>query len=246
MGAGDGPQRTALIHAPGHMHRVKVAALARIMPLTPAEAQHLRVLRLRPGAVLRVFDGHGAEASATLIRLDDGGALLELGEALENNRETPQPITLAIALLKGDKLSDVVRAGTELGVSTFQLLHTRHADVPEIGEQKLIRLRRIAAEASKQSRRAVVPDVLSPIGLRQLTLAGQGFLAHPGSVALLSDTLTWHAPVTFVSGPEGGFADAEVAALVGAGFVPITLGPRILRAETAPLALLGAVAALGV
>ena len=232
------------------MHRVKVASLARIMPLSPGESQHLRVLRLRPGATLRVFDGQGAEADATLIRLDDpasgGGAMLELGQAVQNDRETPQPVTLAVALLKGDKLSDVVRAGTELGVTTFQLLQTRHADVPEIGEQKLVRLRRIAAEASKQSRRAVTPEVLAPVALARLTLDGQGFLAHPGSTARLTETLDWHAPVTLVSGPEGGFSDAEVAALTASGFTAVTLGPRILRAETAPLALLGAIAASGV
>ena len=232
------------------MHRVKVSALARVMPLSIGESQHLRVLRLGVGTQVRVFDGQGAEASATLIRLDDpasgGGALLELGEAVENDRETPQPITLAIALLKGDKLSDVVRAATELGVSIIQLLQTRHADVPEIGEQKLIRLRRIAAEASKQSRRAVTPEVLAPVPLARLTLSGQGFLAHPGSAARLTDTLHWQTPVTLVSGPEGGFADAEVVALTALGFTAVTLGPRILRAETAPLALLGALAATGV
>lgn len=216
------------------------------MPLSPDESQHLRVLRLRPGAELRVFDGQGAEAHATLIRLDEGGAMLELGEAIENDRETPQPITLAVALLKGDKLSDVVRAATELGVTTFQLLQTRQSDVPEIGEQKLIRLRRVAAEASKQSRRAVTPEVLAPIPISQLRLEGQGLLAHPGSAARLTDHLDWQRPLTLVSGPEGGFSDGEVRALTDAGFVAVTLGPRILRAETAPLALLGAVAATGV
>ena len=228
------------------MHRVKVAGLARVMPLSFGESQHLRVLRLGIGTEVRVFDGQGAEASATLIRLDEGGAMLELGEAIENDRETPQPVTLAVALLKGDKLSDVVRAATELGVSTIQLLQTRHADVPEIGDQKLVRLRRIAAEASKQSRRAVTPEVLAPIALARLTLSGQGFLAHPGSTARLTDTLHWDTPVTLVSGPEGGFSDAEVAALTALGFTAVTLGPRILRAETAPLALLGALAATGV
>lgn len=228
------------------MHRVKVSALVRVMPLSIGESQHLRVLRLGIGTEVRVFDGQGGEASATLIRLGEGGAMLELGEAVVNDRETPQPVTLAVALLKGDKLSDVVRAATELGVSTVQLLQTRHADVQGIGDQKLLRLRRIAAEASKQSRRAVTPEVLAPIALTHLILNGQGFLAHPGSTERLTDTLHWETPVTLVSGPEGGFADAEVAALTALGFTAITLGPRILRAETAPLALLGALAATGV
>ena len=168
-------------------------------------------------------------------------------ETLTNTRETPQPVTLAVALLKGDKLADVVRAATELGVARIQLLQTRYADVPDIGEQKLTRLRRIAAEASKQSRRAVTPPVLAPLPLPRLALAGgQGFLAHPGAGGRLLDTLQWSAPVMLVSGPEGGFSEAEVEALTRAGFQTITLGPRILRAETAPLALLGALAASGV
>lgn len=241
MGAHHGQERAAL-----SVHRVRVAALGRIMPLTPAESQHLRVLRLQPGAQLRVFDGQGAEAYATVIRLDEGGAMLELGEAIDNDRETPQPVTLAVALLKGDKLSDVVRAATELGVASIQLLQTRHADVPEIGEQKLTRLRRIAAEASKQSRRSVIPEVLAPMPIAQLRLQGQGFLAHPGSAARLLDTLHWDSPITLASGPEGGFSEAEVSALMASGFVTVTLGPRILRAETAPLALLGAIAASGI
>ncbi|MFC4456002.1 16S rRNA (uracil(1498)-N(3))-methyltransferase [Deinococcus sonorensis] len=217
------------------------------MTLPPDELRHLRVLRLRPGDRLRVFDGRGQEAEAVLERLDEGGALLRLGEAVQGNRETPQPVTLAVALLKGDKLSDVVRAATELGVARVQLLQTRFSDVPDIGEQKLIRLRRIAAEASKQSRRAVVPEVLAPVPLLQLPLGGQqAFVAHPGSAERLSERLDWSLPVLLVSGPEGGFSDAEVAALTAGGCVGVTLGPRILRAETAPLALLGAIAALGV
>ncbi|WP_425145439.1 16S rRNA (uracil(1498)-N(3))-methyltransferase [Deinococcus sp.] len=228
------------------MHRLRVPALVPEMSVPPAELHHLRVLRLRPGAELRVFDGQGGEASATLLRLDEGGALLSLGEHLTNVRETPQPVTLAVALLKGDKLSDVVRAATELGAARFQLLQTRYADVQDIGEQKLTRLRRVAAEASKQSRRAVTPEVLAPLPLAELRLAGQGFAAHPGSQARLTEALHWASPVTLVSGPEGGFSEAEIEALTRAGFLGITLGPRILRAETAPLALLGAIAATGV
>ena len=227
------------------MHRVKVAALARVMPLSVAESQHLRVLRLRPGATLQVFDGQGAEADATLIRLDEGGAMLELGEAVHNDRETPQPVTLAVALLKGDKLSDVVRAATELGVSAVQLTVTARADAREIGAQKLERLNRVAQEAAKQSRRNVIPPVLAPIPLAGVPLTGQVFVAQPGSNTRLTDVLDWSAPVTLITGPEGGLTDAEVARLVAGGAHAVTLGPRILRAETAPVALLGAIAALG-
>lgn len=230
------------------MHRVRVVALEERMILSPAERRHLLVLRLRVGDELRVFDGQGAEAGALLERLDEGGAVLRLGQSVTAAAETPQPVTLAVALLKGDKLSDVVRAATELGAARIQLLQTQHADVPDIGEAKLTRLRRVAQEASKQSRRALVPGVLAPVPLLSLTLegGGQGFLAHPGSPARLAAKLDWRGPVTLVSGPEGGFSAAEVEGLRSRGFVGVTLGPRILRAETAPLALLGAIAATGV
>lgn len=226
-------------------HRVRVAALAEQMTLGPQETRHLHVLRLRPGDPLRVFDGQGKEAHATILKLDDARAVLNLGEVMASASETPFPLTLAVALLKGDKLAEVVRAATELGVAQVQLLVTTRADAREIGEQKLTRLRRIAAEASKQSRRAVIPGVLSPLPLTELRWEGLLFVAQPGSTARLGDLLTWTAPVTVLTGPEGGLTDAEVNDLVARGAQAVTLGPRILRAETAPIALLGAIAALG-
>ncbi|GAA5531761.1 16S rRNA (uracil(1498)-N(3))-methyltransferase [Deinococcus aluminii] len=227
-------------------HRVRVDALAPQMTLGPRETRHLHVLRLREGDEVRVFDGQGAEAAATLTRLEEAHAVLTLGERLTGAAETPQPVTLAVALLKGDKLADVVRAATELGAARVQLLVTRHADAREIGAQKLLRLRRVAEEASKQSRRAVTPEVLAPVPLGELTWQGKLFVAQPGASARLTDHLTWDAPVTVLTGPEGGLSDVEVAALTTRGAVAVTLGPRILRAETAPVALLGALVATGV
>ncbi|WP_027480733.1 16S rRNA (uracil(1498)-N(3))-methyltransferase [Deinococcus pimensis] len=232
-------------------HRVRVEALAELVTLPPGEARHLRVLRLRPGDLVRVFNRQGRQAEATVERVHDFGALLRLGAEVNATPETPTPVTLAVALLKGDKLADVVRASTELGVARVQLLTTRHADVPDIGAQKLERLRRVAAEASKQSRRAVVPEVLAPIPLKELQAVGegaggQGFVAHVGSSARLTELLDWSGSVTLVSGPEGGFSDEEVALLTSRGYHAVTLGRRVLRAETAPLALLGAIAATGV
>ncbi|WP_157451882.1 16S rRNA (uracil(1498)-N(3))-methyltransferase [Deinococcus aquatilis] len=241
MGAGHGPRPRCRMSV-----RIKVDALTPTIELGLREARHLQVLRLGPGAVLRVFDGQGQEAEATLTELSELGAVLALGAGVQATAETPQPVTLAIALLKGDKLSDVTRAATELGVARIQLLLTRHADVREIGTQKLLRLRRVAEEASKQSRRAVTPELLEPISIADLSWSGTLFLAHPGSRALITDHLNWNAPITVLTGPEGGFSDAEVAQLQERGAVAVTLGPRILRAETAPIALLGAIVATGV
>ncbi|SEJ67486.1 16S rRNA (uracil1498-N3)-methyltransferase [Deinococcus reticulitermitis] len=230
------------------LHRVQVPGLAAELVLGPQATRHLHVLRLRPGDRVQVFDGQGGQAEATVETLEEARAVLALvsGTGAQDTRETPQPVTLAVALLKGDKLADVIRAATELGAARIQLLTTRHADAREIGAQKLVRLRRIAGEAARQSLRAHVPEVLDPLPLTELGWEGTLAFAHPGSAARLGDLLIWDAPLTVLSGPEGGLAEAEVAHLLARGAHAVTLGPRILRAETAPLALLGAVAATGV
>ncbi|MCY1703083.1 16S rRNA (uracil(1498)-N(3))-methyltransferase [Deinococcus sp. SL84] len=214
--------------------------------LTGGEVRHLGVMRLGAGDPLLVFDGRGREARAEVTALDGLRATLRLVEELPGTPETPQPVTLAVALLKGDKLADVVRAATELGVARIQLLVTQHADVRDIGANKLARLNRVAAEASKQSRRAVTPEVLPPVPLAALTWEGQAYVAHPYVHDLLSSHLHWDSPVTLLTGPEGGFSESEMEALLSRGAQGVVLGPRILRAETAPLALLGAIAATGV
>ena len=201
------------------------------------------MLRANVGDLVTLFDGAGLEADAKILTLEDFAITLEVGESRVVNLEPPQSITLAIALLKGDKLSEVVRAATELGVSRFQLLITEHADVKEIGAQKLIRLERVALEASKQCRRAVTPVVISPIKLKTLEHVPCGLVAHPGSSLKPREALNWDVPITIATGPEGGFSNSEIELLESRGFVSVGLGPRILRAETAPIAILGALTA---
>ena len=224
-------------------HRAFASKLEPVVKLTGSEASHLRVLRANVGDLVTLFDGAGLEADAKILTLEDFAITLEVGEARVVNLEPPQPITLAIALLKGDKLSEVVRAATELGVSRFQLLITEHADVKEIGAQKLIRLERVALEASKQCRRAVTPVVISPIKLKTLEHVPCGLVAHPGSSLKPREALNWDVPITIATGPEGGFSNSEIELLESRGFVSVGLGPRILRAETAPIAILGALTA---
>ncbi|GGJ19317.1 16S rRNA (uracil(1498)-N(3))-methyltransferase [Deinococcus roseus] len=226
--------------------RFKVETLSDTIELSGPEVQHMRVLRLKNGDEVHLFDGSGWEARARIEEMDTFTATLVVLEKFQNDLELPKPITLALALLKGDKLADVVRACTELGVSRFQLLKTQYADVPDLGDNKLVRLKRIAEEASKQSRRAVVPEVLSPITLKQLPSVTKGFVAHPHTQSTLLEHLTWDSEVWFATGPEGGFSAAEIELLQHKNFLPITLGKRILRAETAPIALLGALASTGV
>jgi 16S rRNA (uracil1498-N3)-methyltransferase len=153
-------------------------------------------------------------------------------------------------MLKGDQLSDVVRASSELGVTTVQLLITDHTVVRDIGATKLERLRRIATEAAKQCQRATIPEVIAPVTLSQyLTtcLADLKTFAHPygqAAFASLYPLLASAQHVAAVIGPEGGLSERECRELIGSGWYGIGLGPRILRAETAPIAVVAGFTAL--
>ncbi len=222
-------------------HRAYHANLEPQISISGIEAAHLRVLRAKIGDSITVFNGAGLEAVGTILEATEHSFTLQLGAAQNTNREPPQPITLAIALLKADKLADVVRASSELGVSSIQLLITQHAEAKDIGTQKLERLRRVATEAAKQCQRNTIPSILEPIALTALT--GAGIVAHPHSSRLPREAIQWDAPITIVSGPEGGFSNQEITLLEHKGFTRVTLGQRILRAETAALALLSSITA---
>lgn len=225
-------------------HRAYAPQLQPTLSLTGREAHHLaEVLRARPGDAVTVFDGKGREGRAVVRRVEGGVVELEVTETWPAGREPPLPVVLYVALLKGDGLADVVRAATELGVTRIVPLVSLHAVAKEIGEGKLLRLRRVALEAAKQSGRTTVPEVLAPIPLGAIPPVEQGLVAHPGSSLRVRDVLDLSQPVALATGPEGGFSEAEVQILAERGFTPVTLGRRILRAETAPLALLSLVTA---
>jgi 16S rRNA (uracil1498-N3)-methyltransferase len=226
------------------------------------EAHHLlHVLRVQVGQQLRVFDGQGHEAEAVIKRADDVMVTLEVGSPQVSQVESGWRLHAAVGLLKGDKLADVVRQLTELGVMHVQPFISRFGDVPKVSPNKLARWRRIAGEAAKQSGRSVVPEVGEPMSIKQLELLSSsqpdqpdsdalksnslGLVAHPYASRSLADVLANHplpeyATLSFVTGPEGGFSDNELDDLSARGFHAISLGARILRAETAPVALAAA------
>lgn len=220
-------------------HRAFVEKIEPQLTLVGREARHLlEVLRAKPGDSLTVFDGKGLEGRAVVTGAEPGAVRLEVEETWAASRETPQPITLYIALLKGDKLADVVRAVTELGVAEIVPVLSQHCVVRELGEGKLERLRRVATEAAKQCERSVIPQLRPLIPLKQIPVIEQGFVAQPRVSGLVREQFDPHRPAAIFTGPEGGIAGAEIELLESRGFVPVTLGPRILRAETAPIALL--------
>ena len=221
-------------------HRAYSPGLTGVLPLE--EGRHLvEVLRAGVGDRFTVFD-ESREALAEVVDLGPP-VRYRILEERRPEREVGVEVVLYVALLKGDKLSEVVRAATELGATRIQPLITRHSVPKEMGEGKLRRLKAVAKEAAKQSGRLRVPEVLPPIPLEAVPEVAQGLVAHVGARALVREVLDLGKPLALVVGPEGGFAAEEAALLRERGFTPVSLGRRILRAETAALALLALVTA---
>lgn len=206
--------------------------------LTADEARHLReVLRLKPGDAVSVFDGEGKEFRARVAQARREFAELELDEEIAPaSPESPLRITLAVALLKGEKFDLVVQKATELGVTKIVPLMTRFADIKLRDEsdasKRVVRWQRIALEAAKQSGRAVVPEVSLPVAVSSVFSEGcLLFSEREGHGLTQIDT----DRVTAIVGSEGGWADEELEQARAAGAQIVTLGGRILRAETAAI-----------
>jgi 16S rRNA (uracil1498-N3)-methyltransferase len=224
---------------------------ARTVELPVEEALHLRrVLRVKAGAAVRLFDGRGLEVAARVVSVDRAAVVAEIGEPVEPASKWGVRVTLAQAVLKGDKLDDVIRDAVMMGVASVQPLVTTRTDVPAsavTGGQRADRWHRIAVSSAKQCGRAVVPPVHGARSLRAcLDTAEPGvrlILLEPAAMpAGSAGCLPASAPgvATLLVGPEGGWADDEVALALAAGFRPFSLGPRTLRADAAALVALSA------
>jgi 16S rRNA (uracil1498-N3)-methyltransferase len=204
--------------------------------ITGAELRHLRTLRLAPGSRLRVLDDAGGEHDVVLERLGGREAIGRVVTSARPRRESPLALTLAPALLRGPKMDLLVEKATELGVQRIAPVATAHV----VGHgAHLERWRRIAVAAAKQSGRTQVPMIDAPVALEVLVaMPWQGLRIAPweGEQARRLGELPAQADaVVALVGPEGGLAADEIALARTHGFVPITLGPRVLRAETAAI-----------
>ncbi len=229
------------------MHRFyapEIGPAGSAVPLPPDEAQHLiRVLRLSIGEIVRVFDGRGREHLATVEAITKSDVVVRLGEAAAPPPESPVAITLAMALLKGDKFDEVVRDATMLGVSRIQPIATTRTEVPAARTSRVDRWRRIAVSSAKQCGRAVVPPIGEPatftefigkpVAERLLMLAEPGLKEVISTRALAAEPAP--ASAALLVGPEGGWAEAEHRLALDCNATLVTLGPRTLRAEAVPL-----------
>lgn len=207
------------------------------------EAHHLRhVLRLRAGDAVAVFDGRGHEWAGEIDRSDKSHVVVRLLGERQPAREPVVHVTVAVAVLKSPHMDAVVRDVTMLGAAAVVPMITAHVIAPKRLRSKEVieRWQRIAVASAKQCGRAVVPDVQAIETFETLMrpdVSEMKVLCTEPAVGSTTTPLSPAPPrnaIVFV-GPEGGWTPEEIAAAKRAGAHPISLGPRTLRAETAPL-----------
>jgi 16S rRNA (uracil1498-N3)-methyltransferase len=223
------------------------------LPTEPA--RHVQVLRMQPGDALTLFDGRGGEYAAEVLRM--GGkqqVAVRIGAHQEVSREAGRRVTLAMGMPANERMDALVEKATELGAAAVQPLQCARSVLRlsgERAERRRSHWQAVAVAAAEQSGRTAVPRI-EPIRtfdewLAQLPATGSRLILSLDAEAAPLSGLT-HADAAgdwlLLSGPEGGLEPREEAQARSHGFAPVTLGPRILRADTAPLAALALLCAL--
>lgn len=220
-----------------------------IVLLPKEEAEHLtRVLRLGPGDSVAIFDGRGNEFLGSVVTADRRDARVRLMSRLAPATEPAVALALVQAVLKTDRMDDVVRDAVMLGIATIQPIVTKRTEVTVAALTRggrIDRWKRVALASVKQSRRAVLPEIRGPLTfetwLDEPQPAVTLMLVEPGGataaepLSIIKDLQT-PADAAIVVGPEGGWTDAERAMARDRGIRLVTLGHRTLRADAVPVA----------
>ncbi|MBZ0104399.1 MAG: 16S rRNA (uracil(1498)-N(3))-methyltransferase [Sulfuricella denitrificans] len=223
-----------------------------IFDLPPEAAHHaVKVLRMETGQELRLFNGEGGEYTATITHIGKRGVRVKTSAFHEREAESPLKITLAQAISSGDRMDYTLQKAVELGITRIQPLASERCVVKLTGERADKRVRhwqQIVISACEQCGRNFVPEV-APIQpfvhwLGHLPPDAQHLMLAPGAQYSLSKLNAPTVPVTLLTGPEGGFSPNEIRAAESCGFLPVSLGPRVLRTETAALTALAAMQTL--
>lgn len=244
--------RLTRCYLPGNWAEGTTTALPR------EQSDHLvRVLRLRSGAPVEIFDGAGRRWNATLVAAARGSCQLQIGAALADEPEPRLRLALLQGIARGEKMDWIVQKATELGVHAIQPLITEFSVVrvdAQQSERKTGHWLAVARSACEQCGRSRVPAVSLPLELSAALPPGPGarrWVLDPGADAGLTQVAerlrAEHAVpgrLELVVGPEGGLSAAELRQLVALGATPVRVGPRILRSETAAIAALALVQGL--
>jgi len=215
-----------------------------------AAHQLRRVLRIRPGERIVLLDNTGQEFETVLDAVEADACDGHIVAQRPSSNEPRMRLTLYAALLKHDKFEWVLQKGVELGVAAFQPVVTERCVAGEVRQHRLERWQRIVREAAEQSERGLIPRLAASRGfaaaVAQAAQAGLSLISyeeeHVRSLRVaLREQFDPATVVNLFIGPEGGFSPAEIELARSQGVLPVTLGPRILRAETASLAAAAAV-----
>lgn len=204
------------------------------------------VLRLRKGDAVLLFDGRGGEYEGAVLEAHRHGLKLAVGAWRERNSESTLRTELGLGISRGERMDYAVQKAVELGVSRITPLRTEHTVVKlsdERREQRRLHWQKIAVSACEQSGRCRVPEVAEPTSLEAWLQAQSGlrlFCDPRADQGLAQLAAPGDSRVCLLAGPEGGFSSAERRLAQDSGFLPVRLGPRVLRTETAALAILAA------
>lgn len=221
-------------------------------------SRHVQVLRMQPGERVTLFDGLGGEWTAEVLSMGRKVVRVVVHDHESVCRELPRTVTLAVGMPANDRMDALVEKATELGVSAVQPLMCDRSVLRLDGERALKKVTHwqgVAVAAAEQSGRTSVPEIHEVRTLAQWLKQERPADAQCGVLSLRQATgiRAWaegrstdssKGPVYFLSGPEGGLAPQEEDAVLQAGWQAVSLGDRVLRADTAPLMALGVMAAL--
>jgi len=204
------------------------------------------VLRLKKDTDIILFNGTGGEYLCTIFEVSRKSVLIDIKRWIDRSAESPLIVTLGLGISRGDRMDLTVQKAVELGVTHITPLITEHCVVQLKGEkrpQRLLHWQKIAQHAAEQSGRTMVPPLTDIHQLQHWVALQQGLkvFLDPYATTSLAELSPINGQVTILTGPEGGFADQERELAKVAGFIPVSMGKRILRTETASLAALAAV-----
>ena len=208
----------------------------------PASHHLARVLRVNKGDVLTLFNGRGGEYEAVITHIDKKSVHVNILSYSQREAESPLQIHLAQGIARGEKMDFIIQKAVELGIHQITPLMTERCNVKwqnEREEKKLKHWQAIAISACEQTGRNRIPIITPPQSFAQWLAqmdTGVRLVLTPHIEAKLPSEISKESSVVILIGPEGGLSDQEVTASIQQGFLPLNLGQRILRTETASLA----------
>ena len=233
--------RVSRLYTPMHL------ASGKQVELDDENGHYVRtVLRLKKDAEIILFNGSGGEYLCTVAEVSRKTVQIAINKWLDRSVESPLLVTLGLGISRGDRMDFTVQKAVELGVNHITPLLTERCVVQFKGEkkpQRLLHWQKIVQHAAEQSGRTTLPELTDIEYLQQWVSKQKGLkvFLDPYAESTLTDINPIDMQVTLLTGPEGGFSDQEREVAKVAGFIPVRLGSRILRTETASLAALAAV-----